>query len=223
VVMAWYPGMAGGTALGKLLFGDVNFSGKLPVTWDTKVNDWPVFSNSDGKVTMDYWVGYQHFDHAGTTLNPTDPTSPSFPFGYGLSYTTFSYQNLQVPCSTVKSDGTVAVQVDVTNQSAVAGAETVMLFVQYPGSKVANRSGATYKEMKGFQRVALGPNEVGRVTIPLRVKDLKYWDTTQNNWAIEAATVKVVVAPNANAVSNACSGGGGVGCALSDTFTVTQQ
>jgi len=227
VVMAWYPGMAGGTALGKLLFGDVNFSGKLPVTWDTKVNDWPVFSNSDGSATMDYWVGYQHFDHANITLNPTDPTAPSFPFGYGLSYTTFSYQNLQVPCSTVKSDGTVNITVDVYNQSNVAGTETVFVFVQYPNSKVTNRSAANYKELKGFFRVPLAPKgmagEGGQLTIPLRVKDLKYWDTTQNNWAVEPGMVKVVVAPNANAVSTPCPAGGGVGCALSDTFMVTQQ
>lgn len=226
VVMAWYPGMAGGTALGKLLFGDVNFSGKLPVTWDTTVADWGTFSNSDGSATMDYWVGYQRFDHAGTALNPADPTDPKFPFGYGLSYTTFAYQNLQVPCTTVKSDGTVNVQVDVYNQSAVPGTETVMLFVQYPGTKVTNRAGATYKELKGFYRVSLaGKGMTGdgkRITIPLRVKDLKYWDTTQKAWAVEPGMIKVIVAPNANAAATACPTGGGPNCGLSDTFMVTQ-
>ncbi|HVV15707.1 MAG TPA: glycoside hydrolase family 3 N-terminal domain-containing protein [Polyangia bacterium] len=223
VVMAWYPGMVGGTALGRLLFGDVNFSGKLPVTWDTKVSDWPTFSNSDGSATMDYWVGYQHFDHAKIALNPAQG---SFPFGYGLSYTTFGYENLQVPCTTVKPDGVVPVQVDVRNQSAVAGTETVFLFVQYPDTTVANRSGATYKELKGFYRVSLEAKgkmgDAKRITIPLRVKDLKYWDTTQQGWAIEPKTVKVVVAPNAGAVSTACSSSNTVGCSLSGTFTVTQ-
>jgi beta-glucosidase len=223
VVMAWYPGMVGGTALGRLLFGDANFSGKLPVTWDTKASDWPTFSNSDGTAVMDYWVGYQHFDHAGITLSPAQG---SFPFGYGLSYTTFSYENLQVPCTTVKPDGVVPVQVEVHNQSPVAGTETVFLFVQYPDTTVTNRSGATYKELKGFYRVSLeGKGKVGdakRITIPLRVKDLKYWNTTQQGWAIEPKTVKVVVAPNAGAVSTACANGMNVGCALSDTFTVTQ-
>ncbi len=225
VVMAWYPGMVGGKALGRLLFGDVNFSGKLPVTWDTNVADWGTFSNSDGSATMDYWVGYQHFDHAGITLNPNDATSPSFPFGYGLSYSTFAYQNLQVPCSTVKSDGVVNVQVDVYNQSTVPGTETVFLFVQYPNTKVTNRSAATYKELKGFYRVSLEgkgmSGDAKRITIPLRVKDLKYWDTTMKNWAVEPGSVKVVVAPNANAVATACPAGGGAGCALSDTVMVT--
>ncbi len=223
VVMAWYPGMAGGTALGKLLFGDVNFSGKLPVTWDTNVAHWPTFSNADGSATMDYWVGYQHFDHQGIAL---DPSQGSFPFGYGLSYTTFSYQNLQVPCSTVKPNGEVDVAVDVYNQSAVPGTETVFLFVQYPGSTVANRAGTTYKELKGFYRVSLaGKGTTGdakRITIPLRVKDLKYWNTTQSGWAVEPGMVKVIVAPNAAAAGTLCTNGGGVGCSLSDTFTVTQ-
>ena len=66
VVMAWYPGMAGGTALGRLLFGDVNFSGKLPVTWDTVVSHWPTFADRERHDTqMDYWVGYRYFDHNG--------------------------------------------------------------------------------------------------------------------------------------------------------------
>ena len=103
VVMAWYPGMVGGTALARLLFGDANFSGKLPVTWDTTSAIGPRSPDSSGSTTMDYWIGYQYFDHNNTALTPPG----SFPFGYGLSYTTFSYQNLQVPCSTVPSDGVV--------------------------------------------------------------------------------------------------------------------
>ena len=117
IVMAWYPGMAGGTALGRLLFGDVNFSGKLPVTWDTTVSHWPEFADPSGKTEMDYWLGYRYFDHQGTAL---DPTMGSFPFGYGLSYTTFSYQNLQVPCTTVPPNGEVDVTVDVYNQRGAA-------------------------------------------------------------------------------------------------------
>ena len=67
VVMAWYPGMEGGTALGRLLFGDVNFSGKLPVTWDTTVSHWPTFAGTHRQHADGYWVGYRYFDHNGTT------------------------------------------------------------------------------------------------------------------------------------------------------------
>ncbi len=222
VVMAWYPGMVGGTALARLLFGDANFSGKLPVTWDTTVSHWPEFADPSGSTTMSYWVGYQYFDHNNTALTPAQG---SFPFGYGLSYTTFSYQNLQVPCSTVPSDGVVPIKVDVYNQSAVAGTETVFVFVQYPNTSVTNRAG-NYKELKGFYRVSLAAKgttgDAKEITIPLRMKDLKYWNTAQSAWAVEPGPVNVIVAPNAGAVSNPCTGGGGVGCSLSDTFTVTQ-
>src|SRR5450631_3185832 len=222
VVMAWYPGMLGGVALGRLLFGDANFSGKLPVTWDTTVAHWPTFASSSGSTTMEYWVGYQYFDHNNTALTPAQG---SFPFGYGLSYTTFSYQNLQVPCSTVPSDGIVPIKVDVYNQSAVAGTETVFVFVQYPSTSVTNRAG-NYKELKGFYRVSLAAKgtmgDAKQIAIPLRMKDLKYWNTAQSAWAVEPGAVKVIVAPNAGAVSSPCTGGVGVGCSLSDTFTVTQ-
>ncbi|HLK92543.1 MAG TPA: glycoside hydrolase family 3 C-terminal domain-containing protein, partial [Polyangia bacterium] len=221
VVMAWYPGMVGGTALSRLLFGDANFSGKLPVTWDTTVSHWPTFANSSGSTTMEYWVGYQYFDHNNTALTPA---SGSFPFGYGLSYTTFSYQNLQVPCSTVPTDGVVPIKVDVYNQSAVAGTETVFVFVQYPNTSVTNRQG-NYKELKAFYRVSLAAKgtsgDAKEITIPIRVKDLKYWNTSTSAWTWEPGAVKVIVAPNAGAVSNPCGSGGGVGCSLSDTFTVT--
>jgi beta-glucosidase len=223
VVMAWYPGMLGGAALGRLLFGDANFSGKLPVTWDTNLAHWPEFASSSGpNTTMDYWVGYQHFDHDGTTLSPKDG---SFPFGYGLSYTTFSYENLQVPCTTVPANGVVPVQVEVHNQSAVAGAETVFVFVQFPSSSVPNRSAASYKELKGFYRVSLAAKgsygDAKRITIPIRVKDLKYWNAGAPGWSVEPGMVKVIVSPNAGAVSTPCAGSGGVGCSLSDSFMVT--
>ena len=173
VVMAWYPGMEGGTALGKLLFGDVNFSGKLPITWDSTVSNWPAFANSNGTTQMDYWVGYRYFDHHAET--------PQYSFGYGMSYASFKYAlDATVPlvgCSTVPSNGTIPVTIDLSNTSGVDGTETVFVFVQYPGSSVANRSGSTYKELKAFKRVPVPANQTARVTIPLRVKDLKYWNT----------------------------------------------
>jgi beta-glucosidase len=215
VVMAWYPGQVGGTALGRLLFGDVNFSGKLPLTWSSVVSQWPTFANMSGTTVMDYYLGYRYFDKQGTT--------PQFSFGYGLSYTTFTYSNLQVPCSTVAKDGVVNVTVDVSNNSAVAGDDTVFLFVSYPGSAVTTRAGS-YKELKGFHRVSLAAKgttgDAKRVTIPLRVKDLKYWDTANSKWNVEAGSVQVIIAPSAAAATARCTGGAGAGCSLADTFTV---
>jgi beta-glucosidase len=215
VLMAWYPGMVGGTALGRILFGDVAPSGKLPITWDANLAHWPNFAENSGTTNMDYFLGYRYFDKNGTALTPA---SGSFPFGYGLSYSTFSYGNLQVPCSTVPKDGVVAVTVDVTNTGTVAASETVLLFVSWPGSAVATRAGS-YKELKGYKRTGvITPGQTARVPIPLRIKDLQYWDAASSSWKVESGMVKVIAAPYSGAT--ACTGGSGAGCSLSDTFTV---
>jgi beta-glucosidase len=184
VVMAWYPGMDGGAALGELLFGDANFSGKLPITWPKSWNDLPTF-NAGTTTTMDYYLGYRYFDK--------NNIAPLYPYGYGLSYSgKFAYSNLQVPCSTVTKNGVVNVQVDITNPSNVAGDEIAFLFVSYPQT-TARRS---LKELKGFYRVSLDPMQTKRITIPLRVSDLKYWDMTLNQWVVESGPVQIKVGPS---------------------------
>jgi beta-glucosidase len=194
VVMAWYPGQSGGQALGQLLFGQANFSGKLPMTWPAAMADLPRFSGTDANPTglttnMSYYLGYRWFD----TQNKT----PRWPFGWGLSYTTFEYSNIQVPCTTVTKKGVVNVTVDVKNTGTVGGEETVMLFVSWPSSTVAKRQAANYKELKGFRRVQLDAGTAKRITIPLRISDLDYWNTTSNSWQIETGVVKVTVGKNA--------------------------
>ena len=195
VVMAWYPGMAGGTALGQLLFGKQNFSGKLPISWPKALTDLPAFDGG-ATTTMDYYLGYRYFDNAGKT--------PLYPFGYGMSYSTFSYSNLAVPCATVTKNGVVNVSVDVTNSGSVAGDEVVLLFASYPDT--SKRRSA--KELKGFARVSLDAGAKKTVTIPLRVSDLKYWDKDKGDWVVESGSVKVMV------------GGSSAALPLSDTFTV---
>jgi beta-glucosidase len=185
VVMAWYPGQAGGTALGKLLFGLANFSGKLPFTW-AALDQYPAFSGNGGNANttlMDYYLGYRYFDTQGKTA--------TFPFGYGLSYTTYEYSNLFIPCTTVGAGGVVNATVDVKNTGSVAGEEVVLAFASYPGSKSAKRAVPGYKELKGFKRVALMPGEAKRVTIPIRVSDLWYWDTASNSAKVEAGMVSL--------------------------------
>jgi beta-glucosidase len=184
VVMAWYPGMDGGTALGKLLFGDVNFSGKLPVTWPKQWADEPAFPGST--LTADYHVGYSWFDN--------NKIQPLFAFGSGLSYTTFKYDYMNVPCSTVSKGGVVSVAVGITNTGTVAGDEVAFLFVSYP-------TGITRpaKELKGFYRAtAVAPGQTAQITIPLRISDLKYWDTTSNSWQIQTGTYNIMVGPSSD-------------------------
>jgi beta-glucosidase len=195
VVMAWYPGMDGGHALGELLFGDVNFGGKLPVTWPKQWSDEPTF-NSGSSTQFGYYVGYKYFDQNSVV--------PLFPFGFGLSYTTFSYSNLAVPCSTATSNGVVYVTADVANTGTVAGDEVSFLFVSYPGTKARR----PVKELKGFFRETLNPGETKRITFPLRVADLKYWDNTANAWQPPTGTVQIMV------------GGSSDNLPLKDTMTV---
>jgi beta-glucosidase len=127
-----------------------------------------------------------------------------------------------VGCTTVPANGTVPVIFDLFNTTGVSGTETAFVFVQYPGSSVTNRAGSSYKELKAFKRVPLAGNQGARVTIPLRVKDLKYWDSGSNQWAVEPGIVKVIVAPNAGAVATPCGGSTTTNCSLSSTFMVTQ-
>ena len=195
VMMAWYPGMDGGRALGHLLFGDASPSGKLPLTWPKSWNDEPTF-NGGSKTQMDYYLGYRYFQKNGI--------APLYPFGHGLSYTTFQYRNLQEPSGDVTKNGVVHVQADITNTGTVKGDEVAFLFVSYP-STTARRP---LQELKGFHRVTLDPGQTRRITFALRVSDLKYWDTPGNAWQIESGPVKISVGPSSAELP------------LSDTMTV---
>jgi beta-glucosidase len=186
VVMAWYPGQRGGEALGRLLFGQANFAGRLPITWPKDLAQFPTFSEPNKTTFHDYYAGYRWFDKHGLT--------PLYPFGYGLSYSTFSYERLHVPCATVAEDGLVNIEVDVRNTAGPAGDEVVQVYVSYPQTR-ARRS---VKELKGFARVSLQPGEVKRVSIPLRVRDLRYWDMNLNDWVIEKSPVTIQVGPSSD-------------------------
>ncbi len=184
VLMAWYPGMHGGRAIGKLLFGEVSPGGKLPFTWPVSWDDEPQFTGNPS-VPMDYFAGYRYFDQKGI--------APLYPFGHGLSYTEFEYLNLEVPCSTVGSDGVVKVKVDVSNRGAVAGDEVVFLFVSYPGATDRKR----IKQLKSFYRVHLEPDQTKQVLLPLRVNDLRFYDMQAKKWVIEPGLLEISVGPNA--------------------------
>jgi beta-glucosidase len=195
VVMAWYPGMVGGTPLGQMLFGDASFSGKLPVTWPVQWSDEPAF-NSGTTTNFNYYTGYHYFDQNGIT--------PLFPFGAGLSYTTFQYENLQVPCSSVTDNGVVQVKADVTNTGAMAADEVTFLFISWQNSTIRHPA----KELKGFIRETIQPGQTVEVTIPLRISDLVYFDTNSNAWKPESGTVKIMV------------GGSSANLPLTDTLTI---
>jgi beta-glucosidase len=195
VVQTFYPGQEGGTALAKLLFGDVNFSGKLPFTVAKSEADYPPFGNSGGSpFTIDYLHGYRHFEKNAKPVR--------YWFGYGQSYTTYKYSNLKVLCSSVSTTGRLNVQVTVQNTGKLAGTEIVQLYVGYPNSKAPKRP---IKELKTFTRVTLAAGESKDVQLSVPAQDTAYWstaDTTPNSpsgsWKVEPVVHKVLVGPSAD-------------------------
>jgi beta-glucosidase len=183
VLEAWYPGQEGGTALAELLFGDVNPSGHLPVTFERKLADDPSFAHyypASGSNRIDYaegvFGGYRGFEKHGT--------APLFPFGHGMSYTTFSYGKMTVTpvAGTSGSGARWQVSFDVTNTGTRSGAAVPQLYVGDAHASVPRPP----KELKGFAKIVLRPGETRRVTIPLDTRSLAYYDVDKHEWRVEA-------------------------------------
>lgn len=186
VLEAWLPGQEGGAALAAIIFGEVNPSGKLPDTLGRRRADYPDASNFPGqKAQVNYaegiYVGYRHFDK--------NNVEPLFPFGHGQSYTTFAYGDLSLSQGSLRPDGTVSVRVDVTNTGTREGTEVVQLYVHDPDPKIDR----PVRELKGFARVALKPGERKTVQLPLRARDLAYFDVPGHQWKADAGNYVVEV------------------------------
>ncbi len=160
IVNAWYPGQEGGTAVAEVLFGDYNPAGRLPLTWYNRVEDLPAFDDYD--ITK---RTYKYFD--GPVL---------YPFGYGLSYTSFKYSDLEVR----DAGETVEVSFTLKNVGRRSGEEVAQVYVQLPEYEGV----VPIKELKGFQRVYLRRGESRRVTIPLRREDLRYWSESRKTFVV---------------------------------------
>jgi len=181
ILMAWYPGLEGGNALAEVLFGDVNPSGKLPVSFPVSEGQLPPFVNDQAQVTYGFLHGYRYLDTAAE--------DPRFPFGFGLSYTTFSFANLSLDRASAAPGATVHVSVEVTNEGPVAGDEVVELYASYPGSAVPR----AVRELKGFARVSIDPGATATVGLDLPVNDLAYWDSTRGAFSVEPLTYTLSV------------------------------
>ncbi|MGA9060225.1 MAG: glycoside hydrolase family 3 C-terminal domain-containing protein [Terracidiphilus sp.] len=193
----WYPGQEGGRAVAQILFGQHNPEGKLPVTFDRSWEDNPSFRwyygdpkdntilhtiGANGK-PLDYTIEHIKYGDklmVGYRYWTTTGKHPLFPFGFGLSYTTFQFSGLQAPATAV-SGSTVPVSFDVTNTGSVAGAEVAELYVSDPSAKVDRPE----RELKGFQKVRLAPGETQRVTINLDARAFSYWDESVHKWTID--------------------------------------
>ncbi|MCA9548723.1 MAG: glycoside hydrolase family 3 C-terminal domain-containing protein [Myxococcales bacterium] len=192
VIMAWFAGMKEGTALAEIIFGDVNPSGRLVQSFPTRESDLPGFDNSSqGDVEYGYYHGYRWLDKQGVRAQ--------YPFGFGLSYTTFSFSNLQVVNPTVATDGTVEVKVDVTNDGPRAGTEVVQLYVGFSHTALQDEWKRPVKELEAFARVedlAAGATETVTLTVP--VSELGYWDASAKAFVVEKMVHELFVGPSAD-------------------------
>ncbi len=183
-LVAWYPGQEGGHALASVLFGDVNPSGKLPVTFPAAADQVP--ANTPAQYPgVNYHVSYSERLQIGYRWYDANNVAPQFPFGHGLSYTTFLYSNLTV--SPVSPSGQVAVGVDVQNTGTRAGAEVVQLYLGFPSGV-----GEPPRLLKGFRKVTLPPGASAHVTFTLVWEDLAYWDAIAHAWAVPTGTFVVM-------------------------------
>jgi beta-glucosidase len=186
VIQAWYPGQECGNAIADVLFGEVNPSGKLPQTFPIRLEDNPTYINypgENGRVRYGegIFVGYRYYEKKRV--------EPLFPFGFGLSYTSFAYANLRLGAETIGSDESLTVSLDVTNTGQQAGQEVVQLYVH----DIASRLARPPKELKSFAKVALTPGETTTVTLTLDRQALAYWDDAQQAWVAEAGEFEVLV------------------------------
>ncbi|WP_329173065.1 glycoside hydrolase family 3 C-terminal domain-containing protein [Streptomyces sp. NBC_01477] len=189
VFEAWYSGQEDGHAIADLLFGDVNPSGHLPVTFPTSLSQVPAntaaqWPGADNKVQYSEGlkVGYRHYDATKQT--------PLFPFGFGLSYTTFGFSDLSV--GPLTKGGSATVTAKVTNTGSRAGSEVAQLYVVDPAS-----SGEPSKQLQGFRKVTLAAGASTTVSFPVTEQNLRHWNTGSGNWTTDTGAYGIRVGDSA--------------------------
>ena len=195
ILQAWMPGSEAGDALFDVLFGEVNPSGKLPVTFPRNVGQLPLSYNAlpTGRPASD-----DNF-HKYTTVCYTDsPNSPLYPFGYGLSYTTFSYSPVRLSGDTMDADGSLMATVTVTNTGKREGIETVQLYLRDPVASISR----PVKQLKGFQRINLKAGESRDVTFNITPEMLKFYNSSLE-YVAEPGQFIVMTGPDSNSLSSA--------------------
>lgn len=185
MIMAWYPGSQGGHAIARVLFGEVNPSGRLPMAWPAALADLPVFDSVSTEVTQGLFHGQRHLDRAGVQAR--------YPLGYGLSYSTFVYDSLTLEDTQLSPDGTIVANVVVRNTSDVIGTEVVQLYVRAPGEVVER----AVRDLRAFARVEIPAGGTRTVELRVSVASLAYYDEAAADWALEPGTYSVDVGANA--------------------------
>ncbi len=182
ILEAWYPGQEGALAIADALFGEFSPSGKLPFSWFKNPEDCPAFRTyKDPSLKAVYnegvFVGYRHLTSKGI--------KPAFPFGHGLSYTSFKYWDLHLN----KTEDSLEVSLRLSNTGNFPGAEVVQVYVAPPEGKVPRPA----MELKGFQRVFLHPGETRKIAIKINLKNLRYFDENQGKWKLQKGKYRILV------------------------------
>ncbi len=189
ILMAWYPGMEGGNAIADILFGRVNPSGKLPLTFCTSEKQLFPFDKKAKQATYDAYHGYRYFDR--------ENLSPAFYFGFGLSYTAYAYANLRLDKKQVRLDDnpekTLTASVDITNTGERSGEEVVQLYAGYHGDVPRPA-----RELKAFAKVSLDPGQTKTVPLAVPLADLACYNPDQQQWEVERCDYVVWVGPSAD-------------------------
>ena len=180
ILEAWFPGTEGGNAIADVLFGDVNPGGKLPVSWPRTAGQEPLYYNHN--------LTHMPEDSPGFTSRYWDMNSkPLYPFGYGLSYSSFKFDHLRLSNDHLKASETAEVAVEVTNTSAVAGDAVAQVYIH-------QRSGSAsrpVRQLKGFRRVTLKPGETQTLKFALGPEELSFWSPQTKAWGVEPGTFDV--------------------------------
>jgi beta-glucosidase len=202
ILYAWYPGQNGNIALAEALAGDINPSGKLPMTIEKEFKDSPGYgyvpedadlnTNWDDDLNMDFPINnieYKEGVLVGYRWYDTKNIEPLFPFGFGLSYTSFKYDNLKIEPDKLDENGKIKVSFEITNTGSQDGAEVAQLYIKDIEASVLRPE----KELKGFQKVFLKKGESKRIEIELTKKDFAYWDVKTHDWKTEPGEFEILI------------------------------
>jgi beta-glucosidase len=184
IIETWYNGEEGGNALADILFGDYNPAGRLPLTFYQSADQLPSISDYDIRKGRTYMYP-KYTNDKGQVVE----VKPLYPFGYGLSYTQFSYANLKISPTQTDGKGIITVKVDVKNTGKLFGDEVVQLYIS------DEKSGVTHpvKRLTGFDRIPLHPGQTKTIEFVVSTKDLEYWNISKKEFVAEPGKYKVLV------------------------------
>ncbi len=207
IIYSWYPGQNGNNALAEIISGKVNPSGKLPITIEKQFKDSPgypyipkgekFYANWEDDADLNHPVNdieYKEGVFVGYRWYESNNIEPLYPFGFGLSYTTYKYSNLKISKKHLKKGDKLTIEFTIKNSGKVSGAEVAQLYVQDVNASLPR----PFKELKGFKKIFLNPGESKKVSFILNEKDFAYWDISKHSWYAEPGDYYIMVGASSN-------------------------